>query len=225
MSWNYDRSSQISRPLNVGDFSYRHGTGLSECRNCVPSKDQGQICWPAATAVTSHYFPSLGKSLPGKVVPVYILNTLIICISEENLTQAHCGNKISADLFYFISQLYCPIGSSPMGNSGAFPGESQMWQSRATQPTVHAGCFNVSIIYRTLTWTTGSLTCAQILVHAIDRNFVERRWVLGICIERNKHFNARRLKQEKEEEKESDAVFDDIAKIGTECREALWTIL
>ena len=150
MSWNYGRSSQISRPLNVGDLSNRHGTGLSECRNCVPSKDQGQICWPAATAVTSHYFPSLGKSLPGKVVPVYILNTLIICISEEKLTQAHCGNKISADLFYFISQLYCPIGSSPMGNSGAFPGESQMWQSRATQPTVHAGCFNVSIIYRTL---------------------------------------------------------------------------
>ena len=43
----------------------------------------------------------------------------------------------------------------------ALPGESQLRQSRATQPTVHAGCFRVSIIRRTLTWTTGSLTCAQ----------------------------------------------------------------
>ena len=38
-------------------------------------------------------------------------------------------------------------------------GESQLQQSRATQPSVHAGCFSVSIIQRTLTWTTGSLTC------------------------------------------------------------------
>ena len=42
----------------------------------------------------------------------------------------------------------------------AMPEGSQMRQSRATQPTVHAGCFSVSIIHRTLTWTTGSLTCA-----------------------------------------------------------------
>ena len=59
-------------------------------------------------------------------------------------------------------QLYCPNGISPMRNSGAFFGESQMRQSRATQPRVHAGCFSVSIIHRTLTWTTGSLTCAQL---------------------------------------------------------------
>ena len=40
----------------------------------------------------------------------------------------------------------------------AFPGESQLRQIRATQPTVHAGCFIVSIIHRTLTGTTVSLT-------------------------------------------------------------------
>ena len=49
----------------------------------------------------------------------------------------------------------------------AFPRESQLRQSRSTQPMVHAGCFSVSIIHRTLTWTTGSLTCAQVLMHAI----------------------------------------------------------
>ena len=49
----------------------------------------------------------------------------------------------------------------------AFPGESQLQLSRATQRMVHAGRFNVSRIHRTLTRTTGSLTCAQMLKHAI----------------------------------------------------------
>ena len=49
----------------------------------------------------------------------------------------------------------------------AFPGESQLRQSSATKPTVHAECLSVSIIHRTLTWTTGSLTCAQMLMRAI----------------------------------------------------------
>ena len=48
----------------------------------------------------------------------------------------------------------------------AFPRESQVRQGRATQPTVHARCFSVSIIHRTLTWTTGCLTC--IYVNACD---------------------------------------------------------
>ena len=48
----------------------------------------------------------------------------------------------------------------------AFSGESQLQQSHATHPTVHAGCFSVSKIHQTLTWTTGSLTCAQMLMHA-----------------------------------------------------------
>ena len=49
----------------------------------------------------------------------------------------------------------------------AFSGESQRRQSRTTQPTVHTGCFSVSISHHTLTWTTGSLTCAHMLMHAI----------------------------------------------------------
>ena len=69
--------------------------------------------------------------------------------------------------FFFFLQLYPPIGISPMGNRVAFPGESQLRQSRATQPTVHAGRFGVSIVHRTLTWTTESLTCAQMLMHAV----------------------------------------------------------
>ena len=65
-------------------------------------------------------------------------------------------------------QLYYSIRISPMGNSCLFPpGESQLRQSRATQPTVQARCFSGSIIRRTLTWATGSLTFTQVLMHAI----------------------------------------------------------
>ena len=56
---------------------------------------------------------------------------------------------------------------SPWEIRVAFPRKSQLRQSRATQPTVHSGCFSVSITHRTLTWTTGYLTCAQMLMHAI----------------------------------------------------------
>ena len=41
-----------------------------------------------------------------------------------------------------------------------FPRESQLRQSRATQPTVHAECFSASIIHRTLTWLVGWLVGA-----------------------------------------------------------------
>ena len=59
------------------------------------------------------------------------------------------------------------MGFLPWGIRVAFLGESQVRQSGATQPTVHAGCFSVSIIHPTPTWTSGSLTCAQMLMHAI----------------------------------------------------------
>ena len=59
------------------------------------------------------------------------------------------------------------MGFLPRKIRVAFPGESQLRQSRARQPTAPAGCFSVSKIHRTLTWTTGSLTCAQMLMHAI----------------------------------------------------------
>ena len=43
-------------------------------------------------------------------------------------------------------QLYGSNGIFPWEIRVAFPGESQLRQRRATQPTVHAGCFSVSII-------------------------------------------------------------------------------
>ena len=55
-----------------------------------------------------------------------------------------------------------------MENSGYFPKASHLRQSRTTQPSVHTRCFSVSIIHQTLTWTTGSLTWAQMLMHALQ---------------------------------------------------------
>ena len=54
-----------------------------------------------------------------------------------------------------------PVGFLSWKIRVAFPGESQLRQSRATQPTVHVWCLSVSVIHRTLTWNTGSLTCAH----------------------------------------------------------------
>ena len=59
------------------------------------------------------------------------------------------------------------MGFLPRETQVAFPKVSQLQQSHATQHTVDAGCFSVSIIYRTVAWTTRSLTCAQMLMHAI----------------------------------------------------------
>ena len=67
-------------------------------------------------------------------------------------------------LLYFAFTLLfiiVPMGFLPWEIRVAFPVESHLRQSRATQPRLHAGCFSVSIIHRTQTWTTGSLTCAQ----------------------------------------------------------------
>ena len=45
--------------------------------------------------------------------------------------------------------------------------------SCTTQPMVHAGFFSVSLIHQTLTWTQGSLMCAQMLMHAIAHGAVQ----------------------------------------------------
>ena len=53
--------------------------------------------------------------------------------------------------FYFtFYKCIVPMQFLPWEFRVAFPGESQLRKSRATQPTVHAGCFNVNIIHRTL---------------------------------------------------------------------------
>ena len=73
-------------------------------------------------------------------------------------------------IFFFFWQLYHPFWISPIANLVAFRGGSQPWQGHASQPTMHAGYFSVSIIYQTLTWTTGSLLCTQMLTMHANRD-------------------------------------------------------
>ena len=68
---------------------------------------------------------------------------------------------------FFFNNCIVPLAFLPWEIKVAFPRERQLWQSRVNQPPVHAGCFSVSIIHRTLIWTTGSLTHAQMLMHMI----------------------------------------------------------
>ena len=76
-----------------------------------------------------------------------------------------CVVRLLTSRFFYNS--FVPMRFLPWDIRVAFPGESQLRQSRATQPTMPAGCFSISIIHQTFTCSTGSLTCAQKLVHAI----------------------------------------------------------
>ena len=73
--------------------------------------------------------------------------------------------------FKFCKKMYnrivVPVGFLPWEIPVAFPWENRLQHCRTTQPWVHAGYFSVSIIHHTLTWTTASLRCAQMLMHAI----------------------------------------------------------
>ena len=73
-------------------------------------------------------------------------STLFSCSTFLNFFYKYCAT---------FHNCIVPFGFFPRGIRVAFPGESQLRQSRAAQPRVHAGCFSVSIIHRTLTWTTG----------------------------------------------------------------------
>ena len=93
-----------------------------------------------------------------------------------NVWQEYCGKVFVVVTYYNLKKKYnciVPVRFLPWEIWVAFPGESQLRQSRATQPTVHAGCFSVSIIHQTQTWTTGSITSAQMLMHAVAHGGVQ----------------------------------------------------
>ena len=73
--------------------------------------------------------------------------------SAEELLVWNCypsSQKVYEEGFFgFFWQLTVPMGFLPLETRVAFPGESQLWQSGATQPKVQAGCFSVFIIHGT----------------------------------------------------------------------------
>ena len=92
------------------------------------------------------------------------ITTLDISMYLGPLEKAH---YVLPFYLYFFYSYIVQMQILPWEIRAFFPRKSQLRQSRATQPTVHSGCFSVSITHRTLTWTIWSSTCAQMLMHAI----------------------------------------------------------
>ena len=58
----------------------------------------------------------------------------------------------------FLSRIVLTLWDFSHGKFGGLSLGKASCNSCATQPTAHAGCFNISKIHWILTWTTGSLT-------------------------------------------------------------------
>ena len=120
--------------------------------------------------------PGAGQNIALRVTPTARRFTFLLFI---HLYVMPVLFKHEIRLFFY--KCIVPMEFLPREVRVYFPGVSQLRQSRATQSTVHAGCFSVSIIYRTLIWTTGSLTCAQTLMHATVFGGVRHR--TRVCTE------------------------------------------
>ena len=77
-------------------------------------------------------------------------------------------HTVTYELIFFFSSSVLSYWDFFNGKFGLlFPRKSRLRQSRATQSTVHAGCFSVSIFHHTMTCATESLTCTSMLVRAV----------------------------------------------------------
>ena len=92
---------------------------------------------------------------------------LSVCIKHLEELAVTTSPRGLAFTWWGCHNCIVPMEFLPWENRVAFPEESQLRQCRATQSTARVGYFRASIIHRTQTWTTGSLTCAQMLMHAI----------------------------------------------------------
>ena len=114
---------------------------------------EGLLCI-GVSATDLILYKCLGVLSPG-VIPSGWLG------SEHQLTNLGFRSNLCKIFFFFFYNCIVPLGLLQWEIRVAFPGENRLRQSHATQPTVHAGCYSVCTIHRTLTWTTGSLTCSQ----------------------------------------------------------------
>ena len=89
-------------------------------------------------------------------------------------------NRLFFTFFLIYIILFTTVLSQWDFSHGKFGLLSPGGQCHATQPTVHAGCFSVSIAHRALTRTTGSLTCEQILMHATAHGSVRTPYALKV---------------------------------------------
>ena len=92
----------------------------------------------------------------------------------KNVISSFCNSGLFGFFWVFFFTIVLSHWNFSHGKFGFLSQEKASFRkSRTTHPTVHAECFSVSMIYQTLTWTTGSLTCAQTLMHAIAHGGVQ----------------------------------------------------
>ena len=106
-----------------------------------------------------------GTPISAELPPHVRSPTPLLSLLQVHGTRQCCYSSVKLigyALTHFLYNCIVLMGFIPREIRVAFPGESQLRQNRAIQPTGHAGCFSVSIIHRTLTWTTGSLTCTHV---------------------------------------------------------------
>ena len=71
------------------------------------------------------------------------------------------GQRV-ATMLHFVVHFVVPMGIFPMGNSDRFPkGKLAATDLTRINYEMYAGSLRVSVIHRTLTWTTGSITCVR----------------------------------------------------------------
>ena len=80
----------------------------------------------------------------------FMVTTGILKITHTRKQNAHDDTAHLYSFFFSFYNCIVPVEFLLQEIRVAFLGESQLRQSRATQPTGHAGCFTVSIIHRTL---------------------------------------------------------------------------
>ena len=124
---------------------------------------------------------SLQDTMDCRFVDSKMIQALRTAVEKENTVQMQYlfteRTKTYLGCFFFCCCFFynciVPSGFLPWEIQVAFPGESQQRWSNATQPSVHTRCFSVLLIHQTLTWTTGSLTYAPMLMHAVAHRGVQ----------------------------------------------------
>ena len=107
---------------------------INQVTPSLSSKNACSLC--SSLAFWQASIQALQKILGWCNVYVTPLGTLITG-SGQHLKQ----DRTQIPVRPFLLQLHCPIGISPIGNSGCFLRENHLRQNRSTEPTVHVGCF------------------------------------------------------------------------------------
>ena len=162
-----EQTHQLSLPAWAEDFHGHAG---------IDSDDRGQVLW--AVVHVNHIL-----RLRHHCTTQHLVTSCCFwnhCVHRGHLhyslgwTHARLGlvagwfiyicNLDQTFFFFFFYILFTTVLFQQDFSRGKFglpsPGKASC-SSRATQPMVYAGCFRVSIIHQTLTWTVGSSTCAQ----------------------------------------------------------------